>query len=157
MRILVLAVVALLVTTVPSSAVAAQSVSVTNAAVGLQALPGNATAIGLRTTKKKTTKKKTETTSEKASIVSIGDAYRGKSALEIKWKLAKAGRTCEMEVKWKNGEKSTDKAVSRGDKICELHVGVPNSSGVSGEATANLTVKDGSKKVGSASVTFQVK
>lgn len=104
------------------------------------------------------TKKKKKKKSESASITEIGNARRGKSDLEIKASVSKSGRDCNLSVKWKDGSTSEDDAESKEDKICEFSISVPSSSGVVGEATASLTVKDASgKKVASAKKTFTVK
>src|SRR5436190_9043297 len=152
-RIVAMAATLLLAASMPSPAVAVHVGSPTDAAVSFQTQLGGVTAIDLHTTKK-STKKTTKKSSEKASIWSIGDATPGKASLEIKGKVAKGGRTCDLDVKWKDGQTSSATSTARNDKICEMHVAVPSSSGVKGTATANLTVRDDGNKVASASATF---
>lgn len=105
-----------------------------------------------------TTKKKKKKSSESAEITEIGNAKRGKSDLEIKAKVAKSGRTCELTVKFKGGATDDDDTTSDRNKICEFTISVPDKTSVVGTATAELTVKDSNgKKVASAKKTFDVK
>lgn len=122
----------------------------------VQWVPAAATADGGVVYKKK--KKKKSSTSESASIESIGNAKRGKSDLEIKVKVAKADRTCELKIVWHNDDKTEDDADSDEDKICEFSIQVPDDKNVVGDATAEVTVKNADgKKVASTKRTFTVK
>jgi hypothetical protein len=99
-----------------------------------------------------TTKKK-----EKASFEDIAATTRGKKGLEIRVKVAKSGRKCELKVTWKNDTSSNDDDASDSDKVCTFSIDVPDSSAVVGDAKASVTVRDNSgKKVATASKTFAV-
>ena len=119
----------------------------------VQSLSSSLTAVQL--TKKKKSKSKSK---ETASFESIGNAKRGKSGLEIKVKVSKSDRTCQLKITWNNDEKSEDEQDADDSKICELSVDVPSDRDVVGDATATVTVKDSSgKKVATAKKTFTVK
>ena len=120
----------------------------------VQGLPG-AGAAGLTEIRKK----KKKSTKESAKFEEIGNATRGKADLEIKVKVAKSDRSCELKVKWKDGSSSAEEDdEAKSDKICEFSVSVPNARDAIGDATATVTVKDASgNKVASAKKTFPVK
>jgi hypothetical protein len=153
MRTLVVSAVALLATTVPLSAFAASpSTLISTDSVSLQAMATGDHATNLLSTSTTTKKKK-----EKASFEEIAPTTRGKKGLEIRVKVAKSGRKCELKVTWKNDASANDDDTSGSDKVCTFNIDVPDSSGVVGDAKASVTVKDSSgKKVATASKTFTV-
>ena len=102
MRSLVVSAVALLATTVPMSAFAASpSVLASTDSVSLQTMATGDHAISLFSTS-------TTTKKEKASFEDIAATTRGKKGLEIRVKVAKSDRKCELKVTWKNGTTSND-------------------------------------------------
>lgn len=103
-----------------------------------------------------TTKKKKK---ESATIQTIGSVKHGKKDFEITAKVAKADRKCELEIKWADGSTdSPDDEDADSSKKCTFKIDVPSNSKVIGDATAKLTVRDGTnKKVASDQQTFSVK
>jgi hypothetical protein len=95
---------------------------------------------------------------EAASFQEIQHATRGKKDLEIKVKVAKTDRSCDLRVEWGDGSISKDDDPKAGsDKICEFSVGVPSSRDAIGEATAIVSVRAPSgSKVSTISKTFDV-
>lgn len=153
LRILVAAVVALLAAS-PAFATPLPTAA-SGSSVVVQALPGAGTAGSTEVRKKK--KKKKTSSKESAKFEEIGNATRGKPDLEIKVKVAKSDRTCELKVKWNDDSSSSDDDEAKSDKICEFSVSVPDARDALGDATATVTVRDAAgKKVASAKKTFPV-
>lgn len=153
LRILVAAIAALLAAS-PAFATPLPTAA-SGPSVVIQALPG-AGAAGPTEVRKK--KKKSSSSKESAKFEEIGNATRGKPDLEIKVKVAKSDRTCELKVKWNDDSSSSDDDEAKSDKICEFSVSVPDARDALGDATATVTVRDAAgKKVASAKKTFPVK
>lgn len=151
LRILVAAVAALLAAS-PAFATPLPTAA-SGPSVVVQALPGAGAAGSTEVRKKNKSSSK-----ESAKFEEIGNATRGKPDLEIKVKVAKSDRTCELKVKWNDDSSSSDDDEAKSDKSCEFSVSVPDARDAIGEATATVTVKDASgNKVASAKKTFPVK
>ena len=121
------------------------------AALGIRGEPGAGPAGVVRASKKKSSK-------ESAKFEEIGNAKRGKSDFEIKIKVSKSEWTCELKIKWNNGDTTSDEEDANDDKICEFSIEVPKERDTVGDATATVTVRNANgKKVASAKKTFEVK
>jgi hypothetical protein len=145
MRTLIVSAAALLITAVPSAALASSPTD----GVSLQAMSVTAPTIGLQTTTR--SKKKKET----ASFESIGDATHGKK-VAFHVKVAKPDRTCDLKVRWADGTSSSDSDTAGSDKICSFTEDAPK--GAAGDAKATATIRDGSgNKVTTVTKTFSVK
>ena len=155
MRTLIAVVVALFAVSAASPALGSALPAVgPGAATSVQGLP-DAGAAGLTEVRKK---KKKKSSKESAKFEEIQSANRGKPDLEIKVKVAKSDRTCDLKIKWKDGSSSADNDEAKTDKICEFSVSVPDARDAIGDATATVTVRDpAGKKVASAKKTFPVK
>jgi hypothetical protein len=120
-------------------------------ATAVQELPGRSPAdlTGIRKSDKKR---------EAASFQEIQRPTRGKEDLEIKVKVARSDRSCDVKVEWGDGSISKDDDPKAGrDKICEFSVGVPSSRDAIGEATATVSVRDPSgSKVATITKVFEV-
>ena len=120
--------------------------------VVVQGLPDGGAAGPIRAKKKK------KLSRESAKFEEIGNAKRGKPDLEIKVKVSRSERSCELKIKWKNGDTSEGNADAKDEKLCEFSISVPDARDAVGDATATVTVKDASgNKVASAKKTFPVK
>ena len=116
----------------------------------VRALPG-ASAAGLTVRKKK---------KETVTLQKVENATLGSSKLKITFKVAKPERTCQLEIKWKDGSSTNvDDVEADEDKICEFkEIEVPKSSKNRGDASVTVKVLDGTgKKVASLDTTFAVK
>ena len=151
MRILIAAATVFLAVGTTSPAIAASPVPPTSPGSSLvQALPG-AGAAGLTVRKKK---------KEKVTLQDVENAKLGSSDLKITFKVAKPERTCQLEIKWKDGSSAdVDDVDADEDKICEFNeIEVPKSSKVRGDATMTITVLDGTgKQTVSTEMKFTVK
>jgi len=157
-RTLIAAAAALLAVGTTSSVFAAQPATIPATSAFVQGLPDPGASVLVHSTTKKKKKKKSSSSKESAKFEEIGNAKRGKSDLEIKIKVSKTDRTCELKIKWKSGDTTTDEEDANDDKVCEFSIEVPGDRDVVGDATATVTVKDASgKKVASAKKTFPVK
>lgn len=143
-------------TAVPALAAPAVSLSSQPTTTVLSSVQLIGSPPAIQTTKTKTSKKKKA--KETVSISSIEGAKKGKKGFEIKATVAKAGRHCELTVKYVDGSTSADETDGKSDKVCTFNIDIPNESKVIGDATAKVVVKDAAgSKVASASQTFTVK
>ena len=116
----------------------------------VQALPG-ASAAGLTVRKKK---------KESVTLQDVENAKVGSSDLKITFKVSKAERTCQLEIKWKDGSSADVEDVDAdSDKICEFtDIEVPKGSKNRGDASVTVRVLDGTgKKVASLDTKITVK
>jgi hypothetical protein len=124
MRTLIVSAAALLITTIPSAALAYTPTQ----GVSLQATTDTAPTLGAETTTKK----------------------------NIRVKVAKSDRTCDLKVKWADGTTSSDSDNGGSSKVCAFTEDAPK--GAAGDAKATVTVKDSSgNNVATATKTFSVK
>jgi len=154
-RSLIASAVVLLVTAVPSSALALTPPG----AADLQTMTITTPSIGLlSTTKKPTKKEKPTSTSETARFLDMGEATRGKKGVVLRVKVASSDRKCEMKITWKDSGTTTATDTAGSDKTCDLRFDVPDTRNVVGDATASITVHDGSgNKITTVTKTFTVK
>lgn len=93
------------------------------------------------------------------TLDSIPSVKHGKSGFEITATVSKAGLTCDLKIKYADGSGDhPDSVTSDKDKSCTFQVDIPDDSGVAGEASAEVTLKDADgKKLASDKKSFTVK
>ena len=108
---------------------------------------------------KKTSGSKKKSSSESVTLDDISSVKHGKSGVEITASVSKAGLTCDLKIKYADGSSdSPDSVTSAKDKTCTFEIDIPNNSGVAGDATAEVILKDASgKKLASDKKSFTVK
>ena len=150
-RTLAVAVTAVILTSVTPTV--ADAISVPSAARVLAI--GGRTGIAVEKTSK--SKGKNKSSSESVTINDIASVKHGKQNFQITASVAKTSRTCELKVKWHNGdEDSPDPVAADSNKNCTMTINVPDDA--AGDAKATVTVKDNKgNKVASDSKTFTFK
>jgi hypothetical protein len=150
-RTLIAAAAVLLAVGTTSTALAAPLAPMSATPSVVQMLPGaGVNALPVKKKKKK----------ESVTLQKVENAKVGSSDLKITFKVAKPERTCQLEIKWKDGSSAdVDDVDADDDKICEFDgIEVPKGSKVRGDATAKVRVLDSSgKKVATLETTFAVK
>jgi len=139
----------------PAPALAAPAV---DAAAAVQLRAGSVDLAGPSILEAKKKRKK-KAGAESATLDDFGSVKRGKRDVRVTATVAKVGRTCELKIKYANGDADTPDAVTAdANKVCALTFDVSDERDAVGKAKAELTVKDGKgKKVTSVSRTFTVK
>jgi hypothetical protein len=96
---------------------------------------------------------------EAVTIRNVTGAKKGKNGLRIRVKVAKADRTCELELEWNDGSSPEIEDADAGtNKYCTFTVDVPDDDEVVGEATMTVTVKSATgKKLNEVEGSFTVK